>query len=112
MRKLLQKYGFVPDRLITPMTCVVACRLPRRGIEKHHSVVVEEAIDGELAYQPATGNADAGLQEPRICPTIFSQPTARRLQHLTSNVILTSVIDAPAACRAAAMDAWRAAGLG
>ena len=83
MRKLLKKYGFVPDRLITDDLRSYGAAARDLGIEKHHERGRwKEQSSGELASaNPTTGTQDAGLQEPRISSEISLNPR-RRLQHL------------------------------
>ena len=72
MRKLLKKYGFVPDLLITDDLRSYGAAARELGIERHHRARPMGQQPGrELASaNPATGTQDAGFQEPGICPTI------------------------------------------
>ena len=96
MRKLLKKYGFVPDRLDHRRPAIECRRRPRpwdREASRTRSVAQQPS--GELASaDPTTGTQDAGLQEPRIGPTISLNPCSR-LQHLQRPTSSDISVDAP-----------------
>ena len=89
MRKLLKKYGFVPDRLITDDLRSYGAAARELGIEKHHERGRwQQQPSGELASaNPTTRTQDAGLQEPGISPDDFSQPMPPSTTPSTSNAI-------------------------
>jgi putative transposase len=87
MRKLLKKYGFVPDRLITDDLRSYGAAARDLGIENHHERGRWKNNRAENSHQPTRRREqDARLQEPRLCPTIFSQPMPPSTTPSTSSV--------------------------
>jgi hypothetical protein len=81
MRKLLKKYAFVPERLVTDDFRSYGAAARALGLERLH-----ERGDGGMARkfasaEPTTGAQDAMFQERLLCAEIPLNPR-RPLQHL------------------------------
>jgi putative transposase len=82
MRKLLKKYGFVPNRMITDDLRSYGAAARDLGIESRQERGRWKNNRAENSHQPTRkGAQDAALQEPRLRPEIPLNPR-RRLQHL------------------------------
>src|SRR5712672_2761699 len=109
MRKLLKKYGFVPDRLITDDLRSYGAAARDLGIEKHHERGRWKNNRAENSHQPtrrrerkmqgfkSQGSAQRFLSTHAAVYNIFNVQ-----RHLTS-------ASTHRGFRAAAMDTWRAA---
>jgi putative transposase len=110
MRKLLKKYGFVPDRLITDDLRSYGAAARDLGIEKHHEVGGRTIERRTRISQPDGGNARCRASRAEDQPNDFSQSMQPSTIPSTSNVQrhLTSA-STHRSFRAAAMDTWRSA---
>jgi hypothetical protein len=92
MRKLLKKYGFVPDRLITDDLRSYGAAARDLGIEKRHERGRWKNNRAENSHQP-TGDESARCRASRAedQPSAFSQPMQPSTTPSTSNVIYISV---------------------
>jgi transposase-like protein len=88
MRKLLKKYGFVPDRLITDDLRSYGAAARDLGIEKHHERGRWKNNRAENSHQPPDdGNARCRASRAEDRPNDFSQPMQSSTTPSTSNVI-------------------------
>jgi putative transposase len=96
MRKLLKKYGFVPDRLITDDLRSYGAAARDLGIEKHHERGRWKNNRAENSHQPTRRRERKmqGFKSPRISPTI-SFNSCSRLQHLQRPTPSDLSVDAP-----------------
>jgi transposase-like protein len=92
MRKLLKKYGFVPDRLITDDLRSYATAARDLGIEKHHERGRSKNNRVENSHQP-TRRRDRKMQGFKS-PTISLNPCSR-LQHLRRPTSSDISVDTP-----------------
>jgi putative transposase len=83
MRKLLKKYAFVPERLVTDDLRSYRAAARDQGIEHLHERGRWKNNRAEkfASADPTEGAQDATLQEPGLSPEIPLDPR-RRLQHL------------------------------
>ena len=82
MRKLLKKYAFVPERLVTDDLRSYGAAVRDLGPSTARARAMEEQSGREFASADATAGAqDAAVQEPGFGAEI-SLHTRRRLQHL------------------------------
>jgi hypothetical protein len=83
MRKLLRKYAFVPERLVTDDLRSYGVAARALGLEPCMSAGDGGTIGGRefASADPATGAQDATFQECSLCAEIPLNPR-RRLQHL------------------------------
>ena len=83
MRKLLKKYAFVPERLVTDALRSYGAAVRELGIERHHERGRWKNNRAEefASADAAAGAQDAAVQEPGFSPEI-SFHTRRRLQRL------------------------------
>jgi putative transposase len=109
MRKLLKKYGFVPDRLITDDLRSYAAAARDLGIEKHHERGRWKNNRAENSHQPTRRRERKmqGFKSRRSAQRFLSTHAAvyntfNVQRHLTS-------ASTHRGFRAAAMDTWRAA---
>ena len=89
MRRLLKKYGFVPDRLITDDLRSYGAAARDLGIEKHTmSVVGGRTIERRTRIsRPDDENARCRASRAGDQPNDFSQPMQPYTTPSTSNVI-------------------------
>jgi transposase-like protein len=88
MRKLLKKYGFVPDRLITDDLRSYGAAAHELGIEKHHERGRGRTIERRPRIsRPDDGNARCRASGAEDRPNDFSQPMQSSTTPSTSNVI-------------------------
>ena len=109
MRKLLKKYGFVPDRLITDDLRSYAAAARDLGIEKHHERGRWKNNRAENSHQPTRrrerkmqGFKSRGSAQRFLSTHAVVYNTFNVQRHLTS-------ASTHRGFRAAAMDTWRAA---
>ena len=109
MRKLLKKYGFVPDRLITDDLRSYGAAARDLGIEKHHERGRWKNNRAENSHQPTRrrerkmqGFKSQGSAQRFISTHAAVYNTFNVQRHLTSASTHRNF-------RAAAMDVWRAA---
>ena len=87
MRKLLKKYGFVPDKLVTDDLRSYAAAAGHLGIAKRHERGRWRNSRAENSHQP-TRRRDCkmqGFKSVRVQPKNFSQPTQPLTTLSTSN---------------------------
>jgi transposase-like protein len=108
MRKLLKKYGFVPDRLITDDLRSYGAAARDLGIEKHHERGRWKNNRAENSHQPTRrrerkmqGFKSRGSAQRFLSTHAAVYNTFNVQRHLTSASTHRSF-------RAAAMDVWRA----
>jgi putative transposase len=88
MRKLLKKYGFVPDRLITDDLRSYGAAARDLGIEKHMNVVGGRTIERRTRIsQPDDESARCRASRAEDQPNDSSQPMQPSTIPSTSNVI-------------------------
>jgi transposase-like protein len=88
MRKLLKKYGFVPDRLITDDLRSYGAAARDLGIEKHHERGRGRTIERRTRIsQPDDESARCKVSRAEDQPNDFSQPMQPSTTPSTSNVI-------------------------
>jgi transposase-like protein len=88
MRKLLKKYGFVPDRLITDDLRSYGAAARDLGIEKRHELVGGRTIERRPHIsQPDGENARCKVSRAEDQPNAFSQPMQPSTIPSTSNAI-------------------------
>ena len=109
MRKLLKKYGFVPDRLITDDLRSYGAAARDLGIEKHHERGRWKNNRAENSHQPTRrrerkmqGFKSRGSAQRFLSTHAVVYNTFNVQRHLTS-------ASTHRGFRAAAMDTWRAA---
>jgi transposase-like protein len=109
MRKLLKKYGFVPDRLITDDLRSYAAAARDLGIEKHHERGRWKNNRAENSHQPTRrrerkmqGFKNRGSAQRFLSTHAAVYNTFNVQRHLTS-------ASTHRGFRAVAMDTWRAA---
>ena len=109
MRKLLKKYGFVPDRLITDDLRSYGAAARDLGIEKHHERGRWKNNRAENSHQPTRrrerkmqGFKSRGSAQRFLSTHAAVYNTFNVQRHMTSASTHRSF-------RAAAMDVWRAA---
>jgi putative transposase len=109
MRKLLKKYGFVPDRLITDDLRSYGAAARALGIEKHHERGRWKNNRAENSHQPTRrrerkmqGLKSRGSAQRFLSTHAAIYNTFNVQRHLTSASTHRSF-------RATAMDTWRAA---
>jgi len=109
MRKLLKKYGFVPDRLITDDLRSYGAAARDLGIEKHHERGRWKNTRAENSHQPTRrrerkmqGFKSRGSAQRFLSTHAAVYNTFNVQRHLTS-------ASTHRGFRAAAMDTWRAA---
>jgi putative transposase len=109
MRKLLKKYGFVPDRLITDDLRSYGAAARDLGIEKHHERGRWKNNRAENSHQP-TRRRERKMQGFKSRGSAQRFLSAHAVVYNTFNVQrhLTSA-STHRGFRAAAMDTWRAA---
>jgi transposase-like protein len=81
MRKLLKKYAFVPDRVVTDDLGLTARRPAISGLKAVMSAGEEQSGREFASTNSTTGAQDATFQERRFSPKILFN-SCRRLQHL------------------------------
>ena len=83
MRKLLKKYAFVPERLVTDDLRSYSAAVRELGIERRHERGRWKNNQSRefASADAAAGAQDAAVQEPGFSPEISFNPR-RRLQHL------------------------------
>ena len=88
MRKLLKKYGFVPDKLVTDYLRSYAAAAGHLGIAKRHERGQWRNNRAENSHQP-TRQRECKMQgfKVRVQPKNFSQPTQPFTTLSTSNAI-------------------------
>ena len=109
MRKLLKKYGFVPDKLVTDDLRSYSAAASDLGLSKRHERGRWHNNRAENSHQP-TRRRERRMQGFSLQdqPKDFSQLTQRPTTLLTSNVI-SYPQGRHRAFRASAMNVWRAA---
>jgi putative transposase len=81
MRKLLKKYAFVPERLVTDDLPSYGAAARALGLERLHERWKNNRAREFASADPTTGAQDATFQERSLCAEIPLNPR-RRLQHL------------------------------
>ncbi len=109
MRKLLKKYGFVPDKLVTDDLRSYAAAASDLGITRRHEVVDGATIEPRIPInRPDDENTRCRVSSARGQPKDFSQLMQPPTTLSTSNVISISA-RTHRAIRASAMNMWREA---
>ena len=110
MRKLLKKYGFVPDKLVTDDLRSYAGAASDLGIARRHErgrCGPQQSSREFASTDPTTRIQDAGFQVPGVSPKISLNSRSHRTTLSTSNVISHFPARTHRAFRASAMNMWR-----
>ena len=95
MRKLLKKYGFIPDRMITDDLRSYGAAARDLGIESRHERGQWRNNRAETpSAHPQKGAQDAAFQEPRFSTKVPFHPR-RRLQHFQRPASSNDTTDLP-----------------